>query len=163
MGSHWSAFFANLSTFSTPSFPLRDVNGVVGVAGDLGNGLFSTILKDAGWSPLDLYIMGFRSEGEVPDFFYVRNPSVTIAERDTAGNRGEPIQGQRVDLTIAQVKQGATDGASNPTGVRIPDVTLAQRNFRIAFVLLIDPLTQTNANLGATDDQIKMAQLFAAA
>jgi hypothetical protein len=91
---------------------------------------FETTETIAGYSPLDLYLMGLVPPDEVPATFYVARPSI----EDSLFNRAhEPLagvlfDGERKDLTIGMVR------AAN--GRRIPDHTVSQKAFRYAFILL---------------------------
>jgi hypothetical protein len=87
---------------------------------------FLTTATVEGYSPLDQYLMGFRSAEEVPDTFLVVNPRGD-------GARGLPrvgvaFEGDRRDIRIDEVIAAE--------GRRTPDHTMAQRRFRFAFLLI---------------------------
>ncbi len=80
----------------------------------------------AGYSYLDLYLMGLISAAEVPDFFILRN--LMPAGKDA---NGHPIfKADRTRLTIQDVI--AVEGP------RLPDVDHAQRNFNTGIVLVVE-------------------------
>ncbi len=93
---------------------------------DNGDGTFTTLVRDASYSPLDLYLMGMIGEEEVPEFFYVDNASGPPA--DSAPDFGVTIRGKRVDVGI--------DAVVSAIGKRRPSVEEAPKDFRMAFVLL---------------------------
>ena len=45
---------------------------------DLGGGAFRTVATVQRYSRLDQYAMGYVKESEVPDFFYVENPTNVV-------------------------------------------------------------------------------------
>ncbi len=93
---------------------------------DNGDGTFTTLVRTAGYSPLDLYLMGMISAEEVPDFFYVDN--ATGPPPDSAPEFDVTIRGTRVDLSI--------EDAIAAMGKRRPAAEDAPKDFRMAFVLL---------------------------
>lgn len=98
------------------------------------------------YSPLDRYLMGFGPPEDVPPnlFFYVTGaPSYLLAQRPI---RGYPFDGVRHDVSIGDVILAQ--------GRRTPDYTVAQRNFRFAFILLIP------ANSEPTADQLAQVDLY---
>jgi uncharacterized protein (TIGR03437 family) len=87
---------------------------------------FTTTGTVEGYSPLDQYLMGFRTPDEVPQTFAVLNASEA---QTRAPQTGIGFSGSRLDVNIADVIQVA--------GRRIPDSTVAQRKFRFAFLLIV--------------------------
>ncbi|MBI4482513.1 MAG: hypothetical protein HY652_06440 [Acidobacteria bacterium] len=103
---------------------------------DNGNGSFTTIGATEQYSPLDLYAMGLIGPEEVPGFFYVNNPTVTDPgrcgsnlTRSSAPCRGATFTATRVNLTMQDV--------INAEGPRTPAVSVSQKSFRHAFLLLV--------------------------
>ncbi len=97
-----------------------------------------------GYAPLDQYLMGFRRPDEVsPTFLVFNSPNVTNAAQ--APQRGVAFNGERRDISIQEVIEAA--------GRRTPDSTVAQRNFRFAFLLIVPA--------GSTPDPAQVAQLEA--
>jgi hypothetical protein len=69
------------------------------------------------WSYLDLYLMGFISAIEVPDFFILRNLVLTVRDAN-----GHPIyKADRTKITIQDVIAAE--------GPRLPGVDKSQKNF----------------------------------
>ena len=78
----------------------------------------------AGYSYLDLYLMGLISASEVPDFFILKN-----LVRVGSDANGHPIfKADRTKVTIQDVI--AADGP------RLPDVEHSQRTFNAGFVVV---------------------------
>ncbi|HYI93475.1 MAG TPA: hypothetical protein VEX68_08020 [Bryobacteraceae bacterium] len=93
---------------------------------------FLTTATVEGFSALDQYLMGIRAPEDVPDMFYVtnsRNLSATGLPK-----AGVAFDGERRNVSIGDVIAAA--------GRRTPDHTVAQRQFRLAF-LLITPENET--------------------
>jgi hypothetical protein len=80
----------------------------------------------AGYSYLDLYLMGLISAAEVPDFFILNN--LARVSKDT---NGHPVyRAERTKVTIQDVI--AAEGA------RSPDVDHSQRGFNIGVVVVVE-------------------------
>ena len=101
------------------------VNGGNEIA-DNGDGSFTTLVKDAAYSPLDLYLMGLLPPEEVPDFFYVRNG--TAVNRDSNAQFNVTFIGDRYDLSV--------DDIIAAEGPRQPAAADAEKNFNLAFILI---------------------------
>ncbi len=92
-----------------------------------GLGRFVTVATVEGYSPLDQYLMGFRPPSEVPPTFLV--------EASTAGSSGRrprvgvTFDGRRRDIHVDELIEAE--------GRRTPDHTVAQRVFRLAFILVV--------------------------
>ncbi|MGB7134225.1 MAG: hypothetical protein WBD46_02995 [Acidobacteriaceae bacterium] len=79
-----------------------------------------------GYSFLDLYLMGFISPSEVPDFFILRN--LVRSGRDA---NGHPIfRADRTRVTIQDVIAAE--------GPRLPDVEHSQRDFNTGMVMVVE-------------------------
>jgi uncharacterized protein (TIGR03437 family) len=114
---------------------------------DLGAGAsprFRTIATSEGYAPLDQYLMGFRPPEEVPPTFAVLNATV---DRARAPQTGVPFDGQRLDVAIGDI--------INIAGRRTPDSTVAQRQFRFAFVLIVPPGAAPDPNAVAQVDRYR--------
>jgi hypothetical protein len=102
-----------------------------GVWQDNYDGTFTQLDDDyyvpaTGWSYLDLYLMGFITAAEVPDFFILRNLSSTGRDAN-----GHPIfKADRTKVTIQDVI--AVEGQ------RLPDVEHSQRNFNTGIVVITE-------------------------
>lgn len=102
-----------------------------GVWQDNFDGTFTQLDDDyyvpaTGWSYLDLYLMGFISPAEVPDFFILRN--LTPVGKDA---NGHPIfKADRTKVTIQDVIAAE--------GPRLPDVEHSQRAFNTGIVVIVE-------------------------
>jgi hypothetical protein len=80
----------------------------------------------AGYSYLDLHLMGLISAAEVPDFFLLKN--LVSAGKDA---NGHPIfKAERTKVTIQDVIAAA--------GPRLPDVDHSQRRFNTGIVIIVE-------------------------
>jgi hypothetical protein len=99
---HWSFFMNSLGSY-------LEGNEIE----DVGAGRFQTIAASTRYSPLDQYLMGIRSPGEVPDFFYVDEISGTpLTDEDQNPRAGVTFSGVRHDVSVDDVI--AAEGARNP-------------------------------------------------
>jgi hypothetical protein len=80
----------------------------------------------AGYSYLDLYLMGLISAAEVPDFFLLTN--LTPAGKDANGN--SIFKAERTKVTIQDVIAAE--------GPRVPDVDHSQRKFNTGIVVIVE-------------------------
>jgi uncharacterized protein (TIGR03437 family) len=96
---------------------------------------FLTVATVEGFSALDQYLMGLRPPDEVPDTFLVQNPRATSATGPP--RTGVSFDGTRRDIRIGEIIQAE--------GRRIPDHTVSQRKFRMAFVLITASGTEPTA------------------
>jgi uncharacterized protein (TIGR03437 family) len=118
-GVHWSFAFNSEASF-------LEGNRIA----DQGAGVtprFSTVAAVQQYAPLDQYLMGFRAPEEVPPTFVVLNPTIGSSARPP--QVGVSFNGQRRNVTVPEIV--AVEGP------RIPDSTVAQRNYRFAFVLIV--------------------------
>lgn len=79
------------------------------------------------YSPLDQYLMGFLAPSEVPPTFLVTGSASGMATDFPQVGIG--FNGMRQDVQISDIIQAE--------GRRTPDSTVAQRHFRMAFVLIV--------------------------
>jgi uncharacterized protein (TIGR03437 family) len=115
---------------------------------DLGqdaNPRFRTTATVERFSDLDQYLMGFRLVNEVPPSFAVVNSGLTNSRPPQTG---VTFNGTRLDIPIDDIVAAA--------GRRTPDATIAQRAFRMAFVLIVpeEPSFTADALLPAAIAQI---------
>ncbi len=115
---HWSFFF-NSEASVLEGNAIRDNE----------DGSFSTTSATDRYSRLDHYLMGLRSALEVGPLFYVTDVSGTSRTPSSAPAIGVTFSGTRRDLTI--------DDIIVAEGPRIPDVQIAPKVFRQAFILLV--------------------------
>jgi hypothetical protein len=102
-----------------------------GVWQDNFDGTFTQLDDDyyvpaTGWSYLDLYLMGFITAAEVPDFFILRN--LVPAGQDANGHG--IFKADRTKVTIQDVI--AVEGP------RLPTVDKSQRNFNTGMVVVVE-------------------------
>lgn len=95
---------------------------------------FRTTATVQQYSALDQYLMGLRAPQDVPPTFAVLNSGLTNSR---APQTGVTFNGTRLDITVDDVIKAA--------GRRTPDATVAQRNFRMGFVMIVDE----NASISA--------------
>ncbi|HYC91220.1 MAG TPA: hypothetical protein VEO54_18515 [Thermoanaerobaculia bacterium] len=103
------------------------------------NGTYRAHVANYGFSWTDLYLMGLAAPEEVPSWFYIANTDLPKAYWPT---QGQIADGQRRDVNLSQV--------TAVHGPRIPSVDLAQRRFRVLFVLVTEegePTTEEVAKL----------------
>jgi hypothetical protein len=83
-------------------------------------------LPATGYSDLDLYLMGFISAAEVPDFFILKN--LVPVGKDENGHSIFKAERTKVTMqdTIAQ------------EGPRLPDVDHSPRKFNTGFVVVVE-------------------------
>ncbi len=116
---------------------------------DNGPGLsprFRTVGTVEGYAPLDQYLMGFRAPEDVPATFLVTNTPFGLP---TSPQTGISFNGERRDVTVGEL--------ISVEGRRTPDHTVAQRNFRFAFVLV------TAAGQAPSTDQLSQVEAYRAA
>ncbi|HYP08850.1 MAG TPA: hypothetical protein VER03_21645, partial [Bryobacteraceae bacterium] len=95
-----------------------------------------------GYSALDQYLMGLLPPEQVPDTFYVKDPRG--ASTTGVPKKGVAFDGTRVNVSIQDIIQ-AVDR-------RTPDHTVAQRQFRFAFLIVTpDGATPTAAQLAQVE------------
>ncbi|MEO8028565.1 MAG: hypothetical protein ABI823_18935, partial [Bryobacteraceae bacterium] len=99
------------------------------------------------YSPLDQYLMGLRAAEEVPDTFWVADPTAG------GGNSRPPQLGVAFDGTRRNVR---VQDVIAVAGRRTPDATVAQRNYRFAFILVYPKGTPP------TTDQIAQVEKYRA-
>ncbi|MCZ2077260.1 MAG: hypothetical protein LC130_19960 [Bryobacterales bacterium] len=90
---------------------------------------FLTTKTVEGFSPLDQYLMGFRAAEEVSPTFLVENDGTSSVSASRAPQPGVAFGGRRRNISIQEIIQ--------VEGRRTPDVTVSQRRFRFAFILIV--------------------------
>lgn len=118
--AHWSFFF------DSDASNMEGNNWV-----DNGDGTFTSNELTIRYNPLDQYAMGLRSAGEVPDFFFIRNPSGTTRTRSSSPEVGVTVSGTRQTVSISQITAIAGSRPSGFTGVNPTTV------WHQAFILLV--------------------------
>lgn len=126
--AHWS-FLVDTRTNSQGSFSsLMEGNAWR----DSGGGTFTTIESAVNYfTPLDQYLMGLRSADEVPEIPYlVTDAQLTEFLREKSPFSGFSMSAVRKTTSVAQIV-----GREGP---RIPEAANAQKEFRVAFILLTE-------------------------
>ncbi len=127
--AHWS-FFLNSSASVLEGNAIRD-------NGEGASPRFETTAATQTYSLLDQYLMGLREPSEVPPTFLVTNPTSTTGSLGNASRTpevGVEFDGVRKEVRVEDIIEAV--------GPRRPDTSVSQRQFRQAFVLLVDEGTQ---------------------
>ena len=99
---------------------------------DNGDGTFSLLsrpfIQATGYSYLDLYLMGFLAEQDVPDFFLIEN--LNGVGTDSNGNLIS--SGNRINITV-----GNEIAYNGPRRYTPPDFASSQKDFNTGFVGLV--------------------------
>ncbi|MFB3776751.1 MAG: hypothetical protein ACE141_04045 [Bryobacteraceae bacterium] len=115
-GAHWSFNFNSEAS-------LLEGNRLQ----DMGDGTFRVAGTVEGYSPLDQYLMGLTPASEVPPTFVVVNS--TWPSDSPPRIFAPPFSGTRRDIHVEEL--------ARTEGRRTPDVTVSQRHFRFAFILIV--------------------------
>ncbi len=127
--AHWSFFFNSGAS-------VLEGNAIM----DNGEGTsprFETTAATQTYSLLDQYLMGLRDPSEVPPTFLVTNPRATtrsLGNESRTPEVGVEFDGVRKEIRVEDIIEAV--------GPRRPDTSVSQRQFRQAFVLLVDEGTQ---------------------
>jgi hypothetical protein len=167
MGHRWAAFVsAKVGDETIPLGPTHWARGLQAIvpfpyvrpteASVMGGGVWLdnfdgtyTQLDDdyyvpaAGFSYLDLYLMGLISPAEVPDFFILRN--LLPAGKDANGHL--IFKADRTKVTIQDVIAAE--------GPRLPDVDKSQRKFNTGMVMVVQHGAQPSSELMARTNGIR--------
>ncbi len=121
--SHWSFFFNTQAS-------VLEGNSIL----DHGAGAsprFETVAVSQTYSPLDQYLMGFLDATEVPSMFYVKDPV-------GPGRLGSPARAPQVGIAFDGIrKEVHIEDIVAAIGERRPAASVAQRDFRYAFALVV--------------------------
>lgn len=111
---------------------------------DNGNGTFTTVRSFDNFSLLDHYLMGLRPAEEIPPFFLVDVPGVTLTQRSAFPQVGVTATGVKRTITI--------DDIIAVEGPRVPSAATAPKVFRQGYVYLTrQGVTPSQANLDKAD------------
>jgi len=101
-----------------------------------------------GFSNLDLYLMGYRSPEEVPDFFYIDSPSNNSIANRSAGtiSKGGMATGTRTNVSVNDI--------ITVESLRAPSRDFSQKDYHQGFILLVEQ------DSSATADEISKLQNF---
>lgn len=128
--------FAHWSFFLNSAASVLEGNAIT----DNGEGTsprFKTTAATQTYSLLDQYLMGLRDPSEVPSTFLVTNPTSTTGSLGNASRTpevGVEFDGVRKEIRVEDIIEAV--------GSRRPDTSVSQRQFRQAFVLLVNEGTQ---------------------
>ena len=123
--AHWS-FFLNSAASVLEGNAIKD-------NGEGASPRFETTAATQTYSLLDQYLMGLRDPSEVPPTFLVTNPTSTTGSLGNASRTpevGVEFDGVRKEIRVEDIIEAV--------GPRRPDTSVSQRQFRQAFVLLVD-------------------------
>ena len=124
--AHWNFFFNSNAS-------VLEGNRIVD-HGAGANPRFETVETVARYGELDQYLMGLRGPEETPPSFLVEQVTgVGFANRSRAPQTGVSFNGSRKEIPVDLIVAAE--------GPRTPDHTVAEREFRFAFVLLVDEAT----------------------
>ncbi len=100
---------------------------------DNGNGTFTNMGTDLGFSPLELYAMGRIPDTGVEPFFYLTEATLDGQAVDKLSNigRGDVVAGTKVDVEVSQVVRAM--------GPRNPPYGSVSPYYRVAMVLVTAP------------------------
>lgn len=127
--AHWSFFF-NSGASVLEGNAIKD-------NGEGASPRFVTTAATQTYSLLDQYLMGLRDPSEVPATFLVTSPTSTTRSLGNASRSpevGVEFDGIRKEIRVEDIIEAV--------GERRPDTSVSQREFRQAFVLLVDEGTQ---------------------
>ncbi len=96
---------------------------------DNGNGTFTTVRAFDNFSFVDQYVMGFRPAEEIPPFFLLEIPGVTLDQRSQFPQLGTTVTATKSIVTINDII-----GVEGP---RIPDVSTSPKAFRQGYLYLL--------------------------
>ena len=107
---------------------------------DFGAGTFTTVESAVNYfTPLDQYLMGLRSADEVGDIPYlVTDAQLTEFLREKSPFSGFSMSAVRKTVSVAQIVERE--------GSRIPEAANAQKEFRVAFILLTEQGSVPSSN-----------------
>jgi uncharacterized protein (TIGR03437 family) len=122
-GSHWSFLFDSEASL--------DEGEQIIDRGAASSPRFVSGSVTQGYSPLDQYLMGFGSAAAVQGIFAVQNALSGGFVVSPLGHpaSGVSFSGDRLDISVNDVIAAE--------GRRTPDLTVAQRRYRFAFILLV--------------------------
>jgi uncharacterized protein (TIGR03437 family) len=126
--AHWS-FYMNVESTTSHPAARRSSSMEGNVYRDNGDGSFTTTNLIDGYTRLDHYLMGLRPPTEVPDTFVISGAAGGGVTRNSGPRPNVTVRGTRRTVTIGDSIQA--------NGPRNPDVASAQKNFRTAWVLLL--------------------------
>lgn len=124
---HWSFFYSIESALSHPA-ARRSSSSEGNVWRENSNGTFTSVNLIDGYSRLDHYLMGLRPASDVNDTFVITNPNASGFTRTSGPRPNVTATGGKQIITINEIIQA--------NGARVPNVSVAPKKFRTAFILL---------------------------
>ncbi len=139
--AHWSFFFNSHASF---------VEGnLIEDKGPAASPRFLTTETVSRFSELDQYLMGLRAPEEVPATFLVENPrnGIGFGNPMRPPQTGVSFDGDRKNIALERIIAAE--------GPRLPDHSVAQREFRFAFILIVAEDSEPNPASVAKLDRIR--------
>lgn len=139
--AHWNFFFHSQASFVEGN-RIED-------KGPAESPRFLTTGAASRFSELDQYLMGLRAPEEVSATFLVENPhnGVGFGNASRSPQTGVAFDGERKNVTLDRIIAAE--------GPRLPDHTVAQREFRFAFVLIVEEGSEPDPASAAKLDDIR--------
>ncbi|HYE73082.1 MAG TPA: hypothetical protein VEF04_07125, partial [Blastocatellia bacterium] len=124
---HWS-FFSNIESSMSHPAARRSSSAEGNVWRENDNGTFTSVNLIDGYSRLDQYLMGLRPASDVPNTFVIANGTATGFTNSSGPRPNVTARGTKQVVTINEIIQA--------NGARTPDVSIAPKKFRTAFIML---------------------------
>ncbi len=103
---------------------------------DNGDGTFTSVATTKYYSSLDLYLMGMYDKSQVVPMLLIDNPAIDPTKMPEVGAK---VSGTAKLVTIDNIIAAECE--------RIPDASISQKTFKIAYILLTRPDTYTGNEL----------------
>lgn len=132
-GIHWSYLFDSNASYLYGSKWSQNADGT-----------YTAVEVERRYSDLDLYLMGLAPPEQVAPMTLLLNPAIS--------SEGLPVLG---DTIQAQSSSIHIDGVVAANGARIPGYSTSPKDFRVAFVFLVDPATNPTPEQLALLDSIR--------
>ncbi len=123
-GAHWSFYSDTRSQFFNTSSSLEG-----NLWQDNGNGTYTSATVKDYYMRLDQYLMGLRPANTVDSLWFLRDPLPSNLNCNRASETPVTASGTKVWVKI--------DDIVAAEGPRVPDVSTAQKDFRMAFILVV--------------------------
>ena len=133
-GGHWGFSSANGQLGGFDRANLVDHGGGRYSAGDFG--LVANYGNSVPYSPIELYFAGLIPPSEVPDLWVAEDGT---GLKDASDNWVYDDAGNQI-FTASKVSTWSIERIVAEHGVRIPDSSQSQKEFRAALILAVDPL-----------------------
>gem|GEM_PF-6985506 len=128
--SHWYSFCDTKSNWGNSTTSAME--GYIWT--DNGGGDYQGYAYADGLMPLDLYVMGLYDAGQVSDIWYLQNPTVTSPLNIFV----PPYYALPIELHASGTPQLLSIfDIINANGERIPDTSVSQKSFNMAFILVV--------------------------